>query len=137
LSKSVAIGSDFSVTLQTGYAMTRTEPNPSAPVESSNFYVPPPPAPPATSATSPAAAAAAPPGAAQTYSTDRSAKLNILPTGTSFSAGAAMSSADDKWLRGFSAEQKLLGPLSVTGSVSETTTGELNKSFTARFKRSW
>ena len=54
------------------------------------------------------------------------------------SLGADISSADDKWLRTLSAEQKLFGgPFSVTGSVSETATGELSKSLKAGFKRTW
>jgi hypothetical protein len=37
-----------------------------------------------------------------------------------------------------SAEQKLFGgPLSVTGSVSETATGDTSKSLRAGFKRTW
>jgi len=49
-----------------------------------------------------------------------------------------MSSTDDKWLRTLSAEQKLFGgPLSVTGSVSETASGEMSKSLRAGFKRTW
>jgi len=66
------------------------------------------------------------------------AGFNFLPTDTSVSLGADISSSDDKWLRTLSAEQKLLGgPFSVTGSVSETAGGELSKSLRAGFKRSW
>jgi hypothetical protein len=42
------------------------------------------------------------------------------------------------WLRTLSAEQKLFGgPFSVTGSVSETGTGDLSKSLKASFERTW
>jgi hypothetical protein len=65
-------------------------------------------------------------------------RFNILPTGTAVSLGATVSSTDDKWLRTLSAEQKLFGgPLSVTGSVSETPTGEAATSVKAGFKRTW
>jgi hypothetical protein len=54
------------------------------------------------------------------------------------SLGANISSTDEKWLPSLSAEQKLFGgPFSVTGSVSETPTGETSKSLTAGFKRQW
>jgi hypothetical protein len=134
LSKSVPIGSDLSVTLQNGYSITHAAPSPAGTgVPGNSFIVLPPP----TSTPSPAVPASTPPGGAQTYSTERAAKLNIAPTGTTISAGTAMSSADEKWLRTFGAEQKLFGPLSVTGTVGEKATGELNKSFTAGFKRKW
>ena len=48
------------------------------------------------------------------------------------------SSAEDGWRRSLSAEQRLFGgPVSVTGAVSETATGELNRSLKAGFKRNW
>jgi hypothetical protein len=65
-------------------------------------------------------------------------RFNVLPTDTTLSIGADISSTDDKWLRTFSAEQKLFGsPFSVTGSVSETPTGDMSKSLKAGFKRTW
>ena len=48
-----------------------------------------------------------------------------------------MSTTDEKWLRSLSAEQKLFGSMNVTGTVSETPTGDLNRSLTAGFKRNW
>jgi hypothetical protein len=69
--------------------------------------------------------------------TDRSAKFSIVPTGTSFSAGGHISSTDEKWQRSLSAEQKLFGSVNLTGKVSETPTGELDRSLTAGFKRNW
>jgi hypothetical protein len=72
------------------------------------------------------------------WATSQALRFNILPTDTSVSFGADISSTDDKWLRTLSAEQKLFGgPFSVTGSVSETATGDLSKSLKAGFKRSW
>lgn len=71
------------------------------------------------------------------YELDRSAKFNIVGTGTSFTAGQSLSTTDDKWLRNVGAEQKLFGGISVSGSVSETLNGNLNKSLTAGFKSTW
>src|SRR5262249_52264428 len=60
-------------------------------------------------------------GQAHSWATSQALRFNILPTDTSVSFGADISSTDDKWLRTLSAEQKLFGgPFSVTGSVSET-----------------
>jgi len=71
------------------------------------------------------------------YETGQSAKLSIAETGTSFSAGQTLSSADDKWLRKIGAEQKLFGGVSISGSISETPLGTASKSITAGFKQSW
>jgi hypothetical protein len=78
------------------------------------------------------------PDATQSWATNQALRFNVLPTDTSLSLGAAISSTDDKWLRTLSAEQKLFGgPLSVTGSVSETASGDTAKSLRAGFKRTW
>ncbi len=71
------------------------------------------------------------------YETEQSAKLSIADTGTSFSAGQTLSSADDRWLRKIGAEQKLFGGVSISGSIGETALGTTNKSLTAGFKQSW
>ena len=77
-------------------------------------------------------------GHAQSWATSQALRFNFLPTDTSVSFGADISSTDDKWLRSLSAEQKLFGgPFSVTGSVSETATGDLSKSLKAGFKQNW
>lgn len=74
----------------------------------------------------------------QGWASSQALRFNILPTDTSLSVGANISSTDDKWLRSLSAEQKLFGgPFNVTGSVSETGSGEMSKSLTAGFKRTW
>jgi hypothetical protein len=118
-SRSVPIGSELSVTLQNGYSVTQTLPNAAgaAPVI------------PVTPST---------PAASRVLDTNQALKFNILPSDTSFAVGATMSTTDPKWLRSFSAEQKLFGgPLNITGTVSQTTTGELNKTFKGGFKQSW
>jgi hypothetical protein len=72
------------------------------------------------------------------WASSQALRFKILPTDTSVSFGADISSTDDKWLRTLSAEQKLFGgPFSVTGSVSETASGDISKSLRAGFKRSW
>ena len=54
------------------------------------------------------------------WTSNQSLRFNVLPTDTSVSLGANISSTDEKWLPSLSAEQKLFGgPFSVTGSVSE------------------
>ena len=75
--------------------------------------------------------------ATRNYEVDRSAKLSIEGTGTSFIAGQSLSSTDDKWLRKIGAEQKLFGGVTINGSIGETALGTANKSLTAGFKRSW
>jgi hypothetical protein len=74
---------------------------------------------------------------ARNYAMDQSARLSIADTGTSFVAGQALSSSDDKWLRKIGAEQQLFGGVSVSGSIGETSQGTANKSISAGFKRSW
>jgi hypothetical protein len=81
-----------------------------------------------------------PSGGAQSHgwASSQALRFNVLPTDTTVSIGADISSTDDKWLRTLSAEQKLFGgPFSVTGSVSETPTGDMSKSLRAGFKRTW
>ena len=63
------------------------------------------------------------------WASSQALRFNVLPTDTTVSIGADISSTDEKWLRTLSAEQKLFGgPFSVTGSVSETPTGDMSKS---------
>src|SRR5262249_4392481 len=63
------------------------------------------------------------------WTANQSLRFNVLPTDTSMSLGANISSTDEKWLPSLSAEQKLFGgPFSVTGSVGETPSGEASES---------
>ena len=73
----------------------------------------------------------------RSYEADQSAKLSVTDTGTSIVAGQTLSSNDDKWLRKVGAEQKLFDGVTISGSVGETSTGAVNKSLSAGFKRSW
>ncbi|HUI97394.1 MAG TPA: hypothetical protein VLX44_16680 [Xanthobacteraceae bacterium] len=108
LSRSVPVGDGLSITLQNGYAVTQT-------------------------LVAPSGAPAAP----RVLSGDGAVRLD-LPTATAVSAGASLSSTDERVLPKVSAEQKLFGsPLSLTGTISERPTGDTDKSITAGFKRNW
>jgi hypothetical protein len=110
LSRSVPVGGGVSLTVQNGYAVTQSLANPGG---------------------IPA------PGFSRVVSGDGAVRLE-LPTATALSAGAQMSSTDDKVLRRLSAEQQLFGlPLSITGAISERSTGDVDKSVKAGFKRTW
>lgn len=74
---------------------------------------------------------------AHSVETGRTLRFDVLSTATAFSAGTKSSTLDEKSLRTISAEQKIVGPLSVTGSVSETPTGILDKTLKAGFKKTW
>jgi hypothetical protein len=69
--------------------------------------------------------------------TGRILRFDVLSTNTAFSAGTKSSSMDDKQLRTISAEQQIIGPLSITGMVSETPTGVVDKVLKAGFKKTW
>jgi hypothetical protein len=107
LSKSLRLGDQYSLTLQNGYNMTQG-------------FAPMPGA-----------------GSRTSYATEQSARLGIAETGTSFSAGQTLSTADDKWLRKIGAEQKIVGGFNISGSIAETPLGVANKSISAGFRQSW
>jgi hypothetical protein len=72
------------------------------------------------------------------WATNQSLRLRLLPTDTTLSLDASLSSGADRWLRTLSAEQKLFGgPFSLSGAVSETSNGDLAKSLKAGFKQNW
>ena len=107
LSRSVPVGDDVALTLQNGVSVTRTLPS-----------------------------AGQPPS--QGWASSQAVRFNILPTDTTLSVGANISTTDEKWLRTLSAEQKLFGgPVSITGTVSESASGEASKSLKAGFKRTY
>jgi len=121
LRHSVPIGKQLSVTLQDSGSLTET-------------YAP---APGATGGSSLPAATPAPTGPSRVWANERSAKLDVLPTGTSF--GAAMSSAsnDPVTHNTLSAEQKIAGGLHVRTAVSDIDKPTPNKSISAGFKLTW
>jgi len=111
-SKSLPLGEEMSVTMESGFALThlRSQPLPHDMTGSQPFNV---------------------------FDAEGVARLNVLATGTSIGAGSRRSSADETLLNSLSAEQKLFGGLSVTGTVSETAEGPTSKSLTAGFRRTW
>lgn len=73
----------------------------------------------------------------QVFGNEQAVRFNVLPTGTTLAAGLASSSIDPVTHNKFSAEQKLLGPLSVTTSVTDVGQTTVNKSISAGFKLNW
>lgn len=73
----------------------------------------------------------------QVFGSERSVTFDVLPTGTTFAAGLASSSIDPVTHNRLSAEQKLLGPLSVTTAVTDVGQTTVNKSISAGFKLKW
>ena len=72
------------------------------------------------------------------WATNQSLRLSLLPTDTTLSLDASLSSGADRWLRSLSAEQKLFGgPFSLSGAVSETSNGDFARSLKAGFKKNW
>ncbi len=116
VSRSLPLGSSYSLTLQNSYTVTESVNAPTAAV-----------------AGRPASAAAP----AQVWSTDRMVKFSILPTGTSVAAGTTSSSADNVTRSKISAEQKLFEHFNVTTSVTDLGAPSSNKSITAGFKWKW
>ena len=117
LSRAVPLGGGVSLKLQSGYSVTQSLASPGGIAAA-----------PSSSATAPAT---------RVFSGDGAVRLEF-PTATALSAGARMSSTDDRLLPSVSAEQKLFDtPLRVTGSISQRPTGETDRSITAGFKRSW
>lgn len=114
-SKSLALGKQWSLTLQSACGATQTLPR-----EASGAAM-----------TSIAAENS------RVYSAEPSVRLDILATGTSFAAGAIRSSDDGDWRPSLRAEQKLLHDVDIVGSVSETAAGPPDASISARFKRTW
>jgi hypothetical protein len=108
-SKSVPLwGEQFSLTLRNGYTVTQHDGLPGLP-------------------------------GAQGSSLDmeRSARLNVTDTGTTFIAGQSLSATGSRWLNTVGAQQSLFGGLNISGSISEREGGVSDKSFTAGFKKSW
>ena len=114
MSRTMPLGTHASVTLQDKYSVTQSLQG--------------------SVATDPQAAV---PSTGPLWEADRSLRLNLTPTGTTLSAGLVTSNADHQWHNRFTAEQKIVGPLSVTTSVTDPATAESIKSIGARFKHTW
>jgi hypothetical protein len=120
LKHALPVGKDLSVTLEDRYAVIENF-NPVAPAPSVATLAGPPPA------------TAQP----QVFDNSKSVKFNVLPTGTTLGAGWSSASNDPVTHNTLSAEQKLLGPLHVTTSVTDPGQQSENKSITAGFKFHW
>jgi hypothetical protein len=122
---SIPVGNQFSVTLQDSYSVTetfgtRTSTAPSAPPVSA--------LPQDTTAGT---------GPSQVWGNQPAVKFDILPTGTTLTAGLNSSSTDPVTHNSLSADQKLLGPLHVTTAVTDIGQPTTNESITAGFKLNW
>lgn len=117
------VGSNFSVTLQNTYSVTETfsASSATAPSDVPMMSVPTP-----SGLTTP-----------QVWGSEKAAKFDYLPTGTSFGAKVANSSTDPVTHNQFIAEQKVYGPLNVTTAVTDVGQTSASKSITARFKLNW
>lgn len=123
LQHSMPVGSSLSLTLQNSLSVTETygSQGPSAPAGLPMMTLP------QDSGTAPS----------QVFGNEKTVKFNILPTGTTLSAGFASYSTDPVTHKSLTAEQKLLGPLSVSTSVTDVGEETVNKSISARFKLNW
>lgn len=123
LRHSMPVGTGLSVTLQNSLSVTDTfgTQGPTAPAGLPMM-------------TLPQDAGSAP---SQVFGNEQTVKFNVLPTGTTFGAGVASYSSDPITHNKFSAEQKLLGPLHVTTSVTDVGQETMNKSISAGFKLNW
>ena len=75
--------------------------------------------------------------AASVWDSEKSARLNVLATGTTFAAGLVNSTVDPLTHSKLSAEQKIWGPLNVAGAIKDAGQPTSSKSLTAGLKFSW
>ncbi len=121
LQHSLPLGSRFSVTLRDRYAVSET-----LGTEGATPGLP-------VGAIPPASAAPTEP----VWSNQKDVKFNILPSGTTLSAGIATAANDPAVHRTLSAEQKLYGPLHVTTSVTDLGQPTETKRVTAGLTFDW
>jgi hypothetical protein len=126
LKHSMPIGKDVSVTVQNTYSVTETFSPSAAAAGPAGLPAPAPPAP------GPDAQ-----GSTEVYGSEKSVKLAIGPTGTTFAAGVTTASNDPVTHNTLSADQKLFGPLHVTTAVSDIGQPVSDKRITAGFKLNW
>ena len=113
LERSVPLGSNYAVSLQGSVAVTE-------------LY--------ASLGATPATVPGAP---AKILDTDNSVKFSIRSTGTALSAGALTSSIDPSTHTRLTAEQKVYGPLNVTGSIYDPGRTTSSTSIGAGLKFDW
>jgi hypothetical protein len=126
LKKSIPLGGQFSVTVQDSVSVTDTfgASAATAPSDVPLMTAPPPPA--AVMQQSP-----------KVWCNEKTAKFDILPTGTTLGASFVSTSTDPVTHNMFSAEQKLYGPLHVTTAVTDVGQPTSSKKITAGFKLNW
>jgi hypothetical protein len=110
LSRTLPLNGDVSVTLQDKYSLTQSLPGNSVTLQPSSGAI---------------------------WQADRSLRLNLAPTSTTLSAGVVTSNIDNEWHNKLSAEQRIIGPLNVTTSITDPGTGASSKSIAAGFKHTW
>jgi len=124
MSRSLPINPGLSMTLQNSYSVKQS-------LVSAATGMPPTTSIPNTSAALPGAVPA------PAWGVDETVRLNVDPSGTTFSAGAGASTTDTQWHNKLSMEQTLVGPLKLTTSIEDAGTTTPKKSITAGFKRTW
>ena len=75
--------------------------------------------------------------ASRVFDADKSLQLNILSSGTTFSAGSTTITGDPITHNRVSAAQKIYGPLTVTGSINDVGQPTSSKSISAGLNLSW
>jgi hypothetical protein len=77
-----------------------------------------------------------PSAAERNWTTSQTIQFDLLGTNTSLAATSKLTGGENA-LHSLSAEQKILGPLSIAGSVGETDTGATDKSVKAKLSTKW
>lgn len=121
--RSLPIGPDFAVSLQSGYSLTETMG--ASPAAASDIPL----------RIAPAGETAQP--TPRVWGNENIAKLDILTTGTTLGAGLSSTSTDPVTHNTLSAEQKIYGPLGITTAVTDFGRPGESKSVNARFKLTW
>ena len=124
LQHAMPVGSKLAVTLQDTFSMTDTLSARTGAVGSGGLPLM-------------AALPATSPVPSQVWGNENKVKFDVLPTGTSLSAGVTTSNIDPVTHNTFSADQKLYGPLHVTTAISDIGGPTSSKSITAGVKLNW
>ncbi len=122
IKRSIPVGSKLSVTLQNTYSVTETLSASATPSSNPLLMAPPP-----VTGTTPT----------QVWGNEKTVKVDVLSTGTSFGAGLASNNIDPVTHNKFSADQKLYGPLHVTTAVTDVGQSTSSKSISAGLKLRW
>jgi hypothetical protein len=118
LQRSIPIGKSFSFGMQSSVGLTENVRTPGAPDPVITGTV-------------------AVPAQDRTFDADQSVTFNVLPTGTSLLAGTTTFTGDPMIHRRVGATQKIYGPLSVTGTLTDPGQSTESKSISAGLNFSW